>query len=157
MIDPRTDIMTQIVANLTPLGLPIYNIVPSNENKPFIFIGQVQLEQLPNKSKFYNGGTVDVILYTGSSDWTGSLSQAYDWISGIKTNLQPSVSYRLNDNMTYWKLFNDTGLETIDPVKRNYICTLQYEFEVTLNLASYQVVHGGIAVDHNGDLVTFTH
>ena len=132
MIDPRKDIMTQLIANLTQIGLPVYNYVPSNEAKPFIFIGQVQLEQLPNKCDFRNGGTVDVILYTGSDGWVGSLEPAYDWINEIKTYLQPTVSYTLLTYMTFWKIFNDTGLETIDPVKRNYICTLQYSFEVDL-------------------------
>lgn len=155
MIDVRLPIQTELVTLLTPIGIPVYSFVPSNEPNPFIYIGDIETEQLIDKSTFRNIGTVNIELFTGTKQWTSSLEGPLSYLSQIKVLLQPTIKFRLDlrDDglaMAYWRLYNDTGLFDYTIDQRNYTAIIQYEFEITqTNTDDYNVVHGIDNVVHN--------
>ena len=73
MKDTRHNILTAIYDLLDPLGLPVYSIIPDNEPEPFIYLAEIDTQELPGKDFFVYGGTVAVELYTGTQEYTGSL------------------------------------------------------------------------------------
>ena len=157
MIDSRKAIQEQLVLLLSPIGIPVYSFVPSNEPNPFIYIGDMENEQLIDKTNFRTMGTVSVELFTGTKQWTGS------YLSQIKELLQPTIKYRLDLRvsglaMAYWRLFNDTGLFDYTIDQRNYTAIMQYEFEVTQleEVFIYNVIFGLDNVAYNGDNVIYT-
>ena len=163
MIDSRKAIQEQLVLLLSPIGIPVYSFVPSNEPNPFIYIGDMENEQLIDKTNFRTMGTVNVELFTGTKQWKGSLEQPYEYLSQIKELLQPTIKFKLDLtasrlSMAYWRLFNDTGLFDYTIDQRNYTAIMQYEFEVTQleEVFIYNVIFGLDNVVYNGDNVIYT-
>lgn len=149
MQDIRANILGALSTALSPTGLGVYSFVPDNTSKPFIYIGEIELTQAPNKSNFYQEGTVMVTLYTGDAGWSGSLSQPLSWLNEIKVRLQYQVAHKLLPQMTYWMLLNDTGLENISDTERQYIANLQYEFHYAQPLTyPDRVVNDGGVVEN---------
>ena len=151
MRDSRREILKQLIILLEPIGLPVYSVVPDNVPHPFIYIGSIQTQQTLNKQNFEILGTVEVELFTGTNEWSGSLDVPLGYLESIKMILQPSVNFVLPLGsslwMVWWTLFNDTGLFTISSTEKIYSAVLQYEFEISDNTKF--VIHNGIQGTHD--------
>lgn len=160
MRDPRFRILEQLTARLSGLDTDVYSVLPANTATPFIYIGEVQLGEVENKSKFTLEGFVTVELYGGSQEWVGSIAPLLTELDNIKVALQTDKSDTLDltplFDMIYWKLSSDSGLLQYDTTDRLYVATLQYTFKVVdLGVApeSNGVVHFGVPVEHDTEPV----
>lgn len=130
MEDNRYEILEALVDRLTPIGLPVYSVVPQDFTKPYIYIGDLFFETLDNKDAFLLGGVLTVELLTGSNEWIGSISVPLSWWNDIKLALKPRKRSVLIPKMVYMRMSLDTGIEQMTSTARNYIGTLQYEFQL---------------------------
>ena len=151
MQELRKEIQRQLTQVLAPIGLDVLSFVPDDHAKPFIYIGDIETQQMPNKSQFELQGTYNVELFTGTQSWVGSLDLPLTYLSNMKLLLQPMGAYVLDLNaigvgMVRQHLFNDTGLFSVSPTERLYSAILQYEFETTQNQTYFDrvIADGGI-------------
>lgn len=137
MKDVRHSILYSLTNVLADVGLPVWSYVPNNTEEPYIFIGDIDTQQLGNKDEFRIGGTFSVELYTGSNEWKGSLETPLEWLYKIKQTLQPNVSSVLELNtifdMTYLTLEFDSGIQQSTDTKRIYFAQMTYSFETIEN------------------------
>ncbi len=140
MFDNRYDILAALVTRLTPIGLPVYSVVPQDMSQPYIYIGDLFFEELPDKDGFLLGGMLTVELLTGSNEWLGSIEQPLKWYNDIKLALKPYKKFVLIDKMIYMRMDLDTGLEQLTPTDRIYAATLQYEFQLLQSKPWHDVV-----------------
>lgn len=141
MKDPRNRLLRQLVSRLTPVGLPIFSTVDLNSANPYIYIGDIQLSEVDNKTTWMQSGTFTVELFTGTSAWTGSLLEPISWIFDIKNALQTIKTDVLEldptHQMIYMKLQNDSGLQNYSSSQKMYIGSLIYEFQI-IELVYYE-------------------
>ena len=148
MKDIRAKIYEAITTRLSQMVVPVYSFVPSNEDSPFIFIELSSLEQIQNKSKFYQLGVVDVELFSGTNTYEGSIQTYVQYMNEIKVRLQPYRAFKLVDDMTYWRVMNDGGIQQISDTERVYVGTVQYEFEYQQPYTYYdRVINDGGTVE----------
>ncbi len=140
MYDNRYNILAALVTRLTPIGLPVYSVVPQDMSQPYIYIGDLFFEEMPYKDGFLLGGTLTVELLTGSNEWLGSIEQPLKWYNDIKLALKPYKKFVLIDKMIYMRMDLDTGLEQLTPTDRIYAATLQYEFQLQQSKPWHDVV-----------------
>ena len=156
MKDVRRTIESELVDALSSMDIDVYNYVPSNHAEPYIYIGDISTGQIANKQKVEMIGTFTVELWTGTKEWLNSLERPLKWLDEIKVAIQPTRNSRLDLDpyfkMVYLKLDNDTGLQQYSPDKRQFVATIQYEFEFMQlydDFTEYNVVHSGNNVTHN--------
>ncbi len=130
MQDNRFDILSALVEVLKPIGLQVYSYVPNDMTKPYIYIGDIFFEELPNKDAFRLLGYVTIELITGSNEWLGSLKQPMEWYNDIKMAIKPRKTTVLIENMVYLRLDLDSGVQQFSESQRVYSATLQYEFQI---------------------------
>ena len=148
MKDVRQTIYAAITALLEPMAIPSYSFVPSNEGTPFVFFELSALEQIENKSNFYQQGVLDVELFSGTNQSTASIQTYIDYMNEIKVRLQPYIAFKPVNEMTYWRVLNDAGLQQISETERVYVGSIQYEFQMLQSLTYYdRVVNDGGVVE----------
>lgn len=159
MRDPRFKILEQLTGRLDPLTVPTYSVIPNDVHDPFIYIGDVQLSEVQNKSGFTLEGFVTVELHGGSNEWVGSIAPLLTELDNIKSVLQTVKGDKLDlhplFNMVYWTLSSDSGLLQYSSTERLYVATLQYTFKIfDLGVTiTDNVVHFGVDVIHSGEPV----
>lgn len=122
---------------LIPVGIPIYSTLPDSSPNPFIFVGEIEVSEADMKSSFLLSASFVIELYTGTQDWTGSISQALSWVNSIKEIIQPTKSSVIDLSpdfqMTTLKLGYDTGLTAYSTTERLYVDRIQYETFINQN------------------------
>lgn len=152
--------MTQLLA---PIGLDVFSFVPSNHDKPYIYIGDISYgPEEANKDRFRVNGIATVELFTGTLNPRGSIIQELTWLDEIKVALQPTKGFVLDIypyfSMTTWTIENDTGLYVIDQKERVYAAAIQYGFEqeqLYTQVEAYNLVHETQNVLYNGTNVIY--
>lgn len=138
MKDPKGKILTALTTLLTPVGLPVYSVIPDNTDSPFIYIGDIELNEIPNKSEFTNNGSVAIELYSGSSKWTDTIAPLLIYVNDIKMAIKPTKSYVLDLEPDFscvtWFMQYDSGLTEYSTTERLFIDRIQMEFNIIDNL-----------------------
>ena len=150
--DPTKAILKALFETLEPVGLPVYSFVPNDTSNPYIFIGDIQLNE-NQTACFIVSGTFTVELYTGSNSWVNSLDVPLTWAQDIKTALKQDKGSVLDVNpthtMIYMRMDNDSGLQQYSNIERLFVDTIQYEFELQQNTGYvYRVEQAGGIVDN---------
>jgi hypothetical protein len=144
MTDERQPIFEAITTLLDPMVVPVYSFVPANEDHPYIFIGELDTEQVENKSQFEIRGFINVIYFSGTNAPIDSYQTALKHINEMKVRLQPYTSFVLpldgEWGMVFWRKSSDTGIQEITEIERVYTCTVTYEFELTHDLTYWDRV-----------------
>ncbi len=134
MKDPRYNIYEELVNTLSVVGTPAYTVIPSNSDKPFIYLGDIQFSEIQDKSGFLTEGFASIELYSGSNEWVGSIEPLLNTLFEIKYYLQPYkgsvIDLKPEFDMVYWKLSSDTGLIQYSTTERLHVATLQYTFKI---------------------------
>jgi len=135
--DPTKKILSALYQTLSGITeANTYSFVPSNKDKPYIYIGDIQLIE-QKVSCFVLSGTLTVELFTGTNRWTGSLETPLEISSRIKWYMKRDKNSILNlsptHTMIYMRMVNDSGLQQISNIENLYINTIQYEFELQQN------------------------
>jgi len=146
----REALYNSIVTLLAPMDTPVYSYVPSNLGTSFIFIELTENTQLESKGCFYQGGILDIELYTGNSEWQGSILPMVRIVDQIKRLLQPYPAFKPNAEMTDWRLLSDNGFQQLSDTERVYVASLQYEFEWMPEGSAELVYHQGEQVTQTG-------
>lgn len=160
MKDIREPILRQLKLRLDPIGLPVKSFVPNNHKTPYIYIGGINTFQVQNKEAFELQGLITVELWSGTNEWKGSLKQPLKWLDEIKVRLQPTTRTRLDISpyfkMSYLRLENDLGIQQYGQTQRNWVATIEYDFEAMQILDAIEeegVVHQTVPVEYNGEPV----
>ncbi len=163
MRDPRFVILEQLNSKLSTLLIPVYSVIPDDTPTPFVYIGDIQLSEIQNKTHFQLGGFATIEVYSGTNAWVGSIAPLLTSLDNIKVALRPNKNSVLDlspkFNMSYWKLQSDTGLIQYSTTERLFVATLQFSFEITdlgVVTPTEDVVHYGVPVTHQGEQVTHT-
>lgn len=134
MKDPKYKIYKELVGLLGTIDTPVYTVIPANSDKPFVYLGDIQLTEIQNKSQFFIEGFVSIELYSGSNGYVGSLKPLLDTLYQIKYYLQPNKGFVIDltpqFSVSYWKLSSDSGLIQYSITERLHVATLQYTFKL---------------------------
>ncbi len=135
--DIRLPLSKTLYEMLTPIGIPVYNVLPTNVDEPFIYVGAIVTTDHPNKCEFITDGTVDIEMHTGSNGWNGSMEQLYEYLYEIKAVLQFEKSNVIDvgteHKMILWMLESDSGITVYDSVNRLMSSTITYAFSIVQN------------------------
>ena len=138
MKDPKFKILEQLKTLLDPIGLPVFSVIPDNEPDPFIYIGDIEAEETPNKSRFNNMGSVAIELYSGSEKWTDSIAPLLVYVNAIKQAIAPTKTFVLDLSPDFqcvtWRMQYDSGLTEYSTTERLFIDRIQMEFNIIDNL-----------------------
>ena len=138
MIDLRYEMMKALKTRLdfVDASLEVFSDIPDDYPNPFIYLGNIQYEEIQNKDNFLYRGIVTVELYTGTSKWIGSIKEPIDWLNTINYRMKtsktdfPTIPYF---RLGMWKLSSNTGLQRISTTEKLYVGTIQYSFEANYN------------------------
>ena len=132
--DIRLPLSKTLYEMLTPVGIPVYNVIPTNVAEPFIYVGTIVTTDYKNKCTFIIDGTVDVEMHTGSNGWNGSMEQLYEYLYEIKATLQFEkanvIGVGKQHKMILWRLESDSGITVYDPINRLMSATITYAFSI---------------------------
>ena len=160
MRDPRFVILEQVTDILKSLDSKVYSVIPDDTSGMFVYIGDIQLAEIQNKTAFTLEGFVSVELYSGTNEWVGSKAPLYTELDNIKSLLQPVKGFVLDLSpkfaMAYWKIISDVGLIQYSTTAKVFTATIQYGFSIKdlgVPNQSDVVVHYGVPVVDNGEQV----
>ena len=136
MADLRYEMLKALKGKLSSISstLKVFSDIPSSYPHPFIFLGDITVEEIQNKSNFLYRGIVTIELYTGTTGWQGSIKEPIGWLNSINTELKSSKSEKLdiaNFNISVWNLTSNTGLQNISTTEKLYTGVIQYRYEAT--------------------------
>ena len=156
MKDYKSAILHRLYERLSGAPFKVHSVIPLNTDKPFIFIGEVQASEQMLKGRYKYSGSVIVELYTGTLEYTGSITKPLEWLNNMRTMLHIRKGDKLDLKkfgleMVYWVLDSDTGLTTWDESERMYHGQLLYRFDVVEEVGYIDRVltDGGVIVSAN--------
>ncbi|RLA66085.1 MAG: hypothetical protein DRQ78_04720 [Epsilonproteobacteria bacterium] len=132
--DIRRILSVRLYEMLSTMDIPVYNVLPTDVDNPFIYVGVIVTTDYANKCEFIIEGTVDIEMHTGANGWNGSMEQLYEYLFEMKALLQYEkgsvITLGTSHEMNLWKIVADTGITVYDPINRLMSSTVTYEFKI---------------------------
>ena len=141
MRDFRTKLTTQIydllsgMTDINSNNVSIYSVIPTNTDKPYVFIGNIESNRLSGcKEGFMYQGVLSVIIYD-TFNLSTSLSWSYDIADKIKQRLKPTKSFNIDLGSLFqvivWDLVSDDSFISGDKTERRMTTNIQFYFQAT--------------------------